>query len=43
MKRFALCVAVLVGVSALSSCNIAKGLVGTSTRLVESAGRSVGM
>jgi len=43
MKRFALFIAVLVGVSALSSCNVAKGLVGTSTRLVQSAGRTVGM
>jgi hypothetical protein len=42
MKRLTVLIALLVGGGALASCNVAKGLAGTSTRIVQSAGRSVG-
>ncbi len=43
MKRIAVLIALLAGVLTLSSCNIAKGLAGASTRMLQSAGRTVGM
>lgn len=43
MQRIALCIALLLSATLLPSCGLANSLGGTLMRVVQSAGRSVGL